>query len=153
MRRAASFHGASLAPHEALLFEAGVKLGGVFHQYLGIPVSPRTARALARTIESAVALQPFVRRVRVRVDPRRAGPVGRPPFAYRYLSAEMLDVTVELADGPWEVTARLAFRPDLNYPLMRVERADPRGRRSASSAGRSGRRRGRPARRTARSAG
>src|SRR5579863_5558077 len=99
MPRASSFHPARLSPREALLFEAGVKLGGVFHQYLGVPVSPRTARALARTIAAAVGLQPFVRRVRVTIDPTAAGPVGTPPFDYGYLTAEMLDVEVVLRDG------------------------------------------------------
>lgn len=115
-------HTARLTPREALLFEAGVKLGGVFHQYLGIPVTPRTAPVLARTIEAAVGLQPFVRSVRVRVDPTRGGPVGRGRFAYRYLTPEMLEVTVSLADGPHLVVARLEHRPDLRYPLMSVIR-------------------------------
>lgn len=115
-------HEARLSRREALLFEAGVKLGGVFHQYLGTPISPRTAGSLARSIEAAVGLQPFVRNVRVRVDPLQGGPTGRGRFAYRYLTAEMLDVTVELADGPVTVEARLSHRPDLRYPLMRVVR-------------------------------
>ena len=115
-------HAARLSRREALLFEAGVKLGGVFHQYLGTPVSPRTAGPLARSIAAAVGLQPFVRDVRVRVDPRRGGPTGRGRFAYRYLTPEMLDVMVELVDGPVSVEARLRHRPDLRYPLMSVER-------------------------------
>jgi dihydroneopterin aldolase len=125
-----SLHPAALSRREALLFEAGVKLGGVFHQYLGMPVSARTAAGIARTIERAVALQPFVVWVRVRIDPRVGGPVGRGPFAYAYLRAEMLDVIVRLRDGPEEVEARLAHRTDLRYPLMRVVHAGPtRGRR------------------------
>ena len=123
-------HRARLSRREALLFEAGVKLGGVFHQYLGIPVSPRTAAGIARTIERAVALQPYVVDVRAKVDPRRGGPLGRGRFAYRYLTAEMLDVTVRLRDGPEEVEARLAHRPDLRYPLMSVVRV----RRAGTSA-------------------
>jgi dihydroneopterin aldolase len=119
----APIHRADLSRREALLFEAGVKLGGVFHQYLGIPVTPRTAPGVARTIERAVALQPYVVRVRVRIDPARGGPVGSGKFAYRYLTAEMLDVRVRLRDGPEEVEARLAHRADLRYPLMSVTRA------------------------------
>ena len=118
----APVHRAPLSRREALLFEAGVKLGGVFHQYLGIPITPRTAAGLARAIERAVRLQPYVARVRVRIDPARGGPVGTGKFAYRYLTAEMLDVTVGLVDGPEEVEARLAHRPDLRYPLMSVTR-------------------------------
>ena len=120
-------HRAPLTPREALLFEAGVKLGGVFHQYLGTPVAPRTAAALARTIEGAVGLQPFVRDVRVRIRPERGGPVGRGRFGYRYLTAEMLEVRVRLVDGPVEVVARLVHRADLNYPLMSVDRVGRRG--------------------------
>jgi len=43
-------HPARLSRREALLFEAGIKLGGVFHQYLGMPVSPRTAPSISRAI-------------------------------------------------------------------------------------------------------
>ena len=115
-------HRARLSRREALLFEAGVKLGGVFHQYLGIPVSPRTAAGIARTIERAVALQPYVVGVHASIDPRRGGPTGRGRFAYRYLTPEMVDVTVRLRDGPEEVEARLVHRRDLRYPLMSVVR-------------------------------
>ncbi len=138
MTTAPRIHAASISRREALLFEAGVKLGGVFHQYLGMPVSPRTAPSLARAIESAVGLQPYVRSVRVRVDPSRGGPLGTGRFAYRYLTPEMLDVTVELADGAVAVVARLRHRPDLRYPLMSVVRVGtaeraPRRRRGRAS--------------------
>ncbi len=126
-------HRARLSPREALLFEAGIKLGGIFHQYLGTPVSPRTAGPLARAIEEAVGLQPFVVGVRVDIRPARGGPVGRGRFGYRYLVAEMLEVTVRLADGPVEVEARLEHRPELRYPLMSVTRA---GARRAGTPGR-----------------
>jgi hypothetical protein len=125
-----------LTTRETLLFEAGIKLGGIFHQYLGIPVGPRTAPALARAIESAVRLQPYVRDVRVRVTPARGPPLGRGRFAYRYLTPEMLEVTVGLEDRGIRVEARLRHRPDLRYPLMDVVRAGARparGRRSRST--------------------
>lgn len=128
-----------LSRRESLLFEAGIKLGGAFHQYLGIPVSDRTAASLARAIEAAVGLQPFVRRVEVRIDPKRGGPLGRGRFAYRYLLPEMLDVRVRLVDGPTQVEAMMRHRPDLRYPLMKVVRMDdperpaPRSRRPARS--------------------
>ncbi len=128
-----------LSRRETLLFEAGIKLGGVFHQYLGIPVSNRTAGSLSRAIEAAVGLQPFVRQVTVRIQPDRGGPLGRGRFAYRYLTPEMLDVRVRLVDGPTGVEARLQHRPDLRYPLMKVVRMDDPERassRTTRSAGR-----------------
>ncbi len=143
--------GTRLSPRETLLFEAGVKLGGVFHQYLGIPVSNRTAGSLARAIEEAVGLQPFVRRVTVAISPEKGGPLGRGKYAYRYLVPQMLDVTVELVDGTTRVVANLQHRADLRYPLMKVVRvhgAEPRpnarARGARSSRARSPRRRHRP---------
>ena len=119
---------AAPTPTEQLCFEAGIKLGGIFHQYLGIPVAPRTAPALARAIEAAVGLQPFVDQVRVRIDVRRGGPVGRGRFAYRYLTPEMLRVDLTISEGANRVDAVLRYRPDLRYPLMslaRIRRAPP----------------------------
>lgn len=121
-------HRAALTLREALLFEAGIKLGGIFHQYLGTPVAPETAPVLARAIESAVQLQPYVRGVKVRIAPARGGPTGRGRFGYRYLTAEMLHVVVELEEGPVRVRARLVHRADLGYPLMTVDAAGPAAR-------------------------
>jgi hypothetical protein len=143
-----SLHRAVLSRREALLFEAGIKLGGLFHQYVGTPVDARTARSLARTIEGAVGLQPYVRSVRVRIDPARGGPKGRGRFAYRYLVAEMIRVRLELADGDLTVAARLEWRPDLAYPLMSVDRVRETRRAPLSSARRSARTSGRSGRRT-----
>jgi len=121
--RRSSMHPAALTSREALLFEAGIKLGGIFHQYLGIPVSSKTAPALARSIEAAVMLQPFVERVRVRIVPGQGGELGKGRYGYRYVTAEMIDARVTLADGRTRVVARLSYRADLRYPLMRVESA------------------------------
>lgn len=105
---------------EQALFEAGIKLGGVFHQFIGVPVSTRTSKSLSHAMEEAVGLQPFVSLVRVKIDPNRSGEPGSGRFGYKYLTAEMLDAEVTITVGSARVRARLAFRADLNYPLMRV---------------------------------
>jgi hypothetical protein len=131
-------HLGSLTSPERLLFEAGVKLGGVFHQYIGVPVTARTAAHLAATIEHAVGLQPYVQEVHVKIHPSRGGRTGSGRFAYRYLTAEMLEATVTVADGGWEVVARLAYAPTLRYPEMRVTAVRPTAapRRRARRSGR-----------------
>ncbi|MGI0129388.1 MAG: dihydroneopterin aldolase family protein [Thermoplasmata archaeon] len=136
MANAPRIHRAALSRREALLFEAGVKLGGIFHQYLGMPVSARTAAGVARTIERAVALQPYVVAVHARIEPARGGPLGRGRFAYRYLTPEMIDVRVHLRDGEEEVEARLAHRRDLRYSLMSVVRVRALPRREPIRRGR-----------------
>lgn len=105
---------------EQALFEAGIKLGGIFHQFIGVPVARRTSASLERAIEEAVGLQPFVRSVKVTIDPAQGGPTGTGRFGYRYLTAEMLSAEVSIGVGEATVRAELSFRRDLNYPLMRV---------------------------------
>ncbi|MCL4324639.1 MAG: dihydroneopterin aldolase family protein [Candidatus Thermoplasmatota archaeon] len=100
------------------LFETGIKLGGIFHQFIGVPVARRTAPTLERAIEAAVGLQPYVTEIRVRIDAGKARGKGR--FAYDYLGAEMLQARVTLHVGKAWVTAEIVFRDDLQYPLMRV---------------------------------
>jgi dihydroneopterin aldolase len=135
----AAHHRAALSTREALLFEAGIKLGGLFHQYLGTPIDRSTATGLARAMEEAVRLQPYVKRVSVRIRPERGGAVGRGAFGYRYLTAEMLSVRIVLGHGPTQVVARLEHRPELRYPLMSVERVVSK-RLRATAARRSARR-------------
>ena len=114
-----------LSTREMLLFEAGIKLGGIFHQYVGVPVDGATAPGLARAIARAVRLQPYVRRAAVRIHVDRAPPRPGGRFRYHYLLAEMLEAEVVLADGGEEATARVDFVPELRYPLMRVTGAAP----------------------------
>jgi hypothetical protein len=130
-----------LSVRERLLFEAGIKLGGIFHQYIGVPVAPGSAAGLARAIADAVRLQPYVVDAQVVIRPGAGGPKGRGRYSYRYLSAEMLRVTVHLRDGEVEASARLDYVPELRYPLMRVTRigAPRAARRLRTPARRSGR--------------
>jgi hypothetical protein len=105
---------------EQALFEVGIKLGGLFHQYIGVPVAGKTAKSLEKAIEEAIGLQPYVKEVHVKIDPEMGGPVGKGRLAYRYLTAQMLTAEISVEVGGARVKAVLSFRDDLNYPLMRV---------------------------------
>ncbi|OGS49620.1 MAG: hypothetical protein A3K65_09965 [Euryarchaeota archaeon RBG_16_68_12] len=106
---------------ERAVFEAGVKLGSVFHQYVGCPVGPRSARALERAIEAGMRVQPAVVAARVRID-RAALGRGVTRMGYASLAGDMLDVTVTTRVGRATAVARLRFVPGLRYPVMSVER-------------------------------
>ena len=103
---------------ERAAFEAGIKLGSIFHQYVGAPVSPENAALLARTIEEGARLQPFVEEVRVRIDPAVGGSVGA--FPYRSLTGEMLDVEIRVRYGEAIARAAMRYEKELRYPLMRL---------------------------------
>jgi hypothetical protein len=98
------------------VFEAGIKLGSIYHQYVGAPLTRATARDLERAIESATRVQPMVQDVRVRIDRKRL--LARGPYKYASLSDEMLHAEVTVQVGGSRATAVLRYVPELDYPLM-----------------------------------
>ncbi len=105
------------------VFEAGIKLGAIYHQYVGVPLTRATAGDLERAIESATRVQPLVDDVRVRIDRKRLR--ARGPYRYASLSEEMLHAEVSIRVGTARVTAVLRYVPELDYPLMYLK--DVRG--------------------------
>lgn len=110
------------------VFEAGVKLGSIYHQYMGTPLTRATAADLERAIESATRVQPMVEDARVRIDRKRLRVRG--PYRYASLSEDMLHAEVTVRVGRARVTAILRYVPELDYPLMylkdiRNERTKP----------------------------
>src|SRR5205809_5900891 len=65
-------------------FEAGIKLGSILHQFLGVPLTARNAAAVERAIEEAARVQPLVADVRVQIDRRRPRATG--PYRYGLLT-------------------------------------------------------------------
>ncbi|MET1124059.1 MAG: dihydroneopterin aldolase family protein [Archaeoglobaceae archaeon] len=97
-------------------FEAGIKLGALFHQFVGAPVSEENAELLARAIESCVRLQPYVVDVRVEIDAKKANSA----FGYTSLLPDMLYAYVEVKVGEATVRARLRWDEEAKYPVMEL---------------------------------
>lgn len=104
---------------ERAAFEAGIKLGSIYHQFVGAPVSADNAELLARTIEAGTRLQPFVEEARVYIDPSKGDREGA--FPYRSLTDEMLEVEVRVRYGGAVARAAMRYEEELRYPLMRIE--------------------------------
>jgi dihydroneopterin aldolase len=100
---------------EQAVFEAGIKLGALYHQWVGTPISRQSAASVETAIEKAVILQPFVEEISVKLD-RRLMTENR--FGYSELSGIMFDVEIVTRVGFSYCHARLA--PDNGYPFMRV---------------------------------
>ncbi|HUV79363.1 MAG TPA: dihydroneopterin aldolase family protein [Candidatus Bathyarchaeia archaeon] len=103
------------------VFEVGIKLGALYHQFIGTPVSVETAEALETAIERSVSLQPWVRSVEVKIDREKVRERAN-EFNYCELRGEMLDVTVVVRYKAVEVHARVKYEEERDYPLMRVEK-------------------------------
>jgi hypothetical protein len=93
-----------ITERDRAIFEAGIKLGALYHQWVGTPISKKSAETIESAIEKAVILQPFVEQITV--------------FGYSELSGLMFDVEIVTRVGFTYCRARLA--PENGYPLMQV---------------------------------
>jgi len=105
---------------ERAIFEAGVKLGSIYHQYTGIPINDSNVEFLERAIEKAVSAQPFVTKVKVSIDRRKVGR-SRPAYKYKTLLGDMMDVKINIRYGKALVEGRMAWVSSMKYPLMRFK--------------------------------
>ncbi|HON81305.1 MAG TPA: dihydroneopterin aldolase family protein [Methanoregulaceae archaeon] len=101
---------------EQAIFEAGIKLGALYHQFVGTPVSPDTAISLETAIRESISLQPFVREVRVSID--RA--MKRNEFGYSELKGTMISADVVTKVQRSCCHARLSKKGE--YPMMEIIR-------------------------------
>lgn len=104
---------------EKAAFEAGIKLGALFHQFTGAPVSLENAEILEKAIESCVRLQPYVVDVQVKIR-RDALKERLSAFNYTSLDGSMIEVRVVVEVEGVKAEAVLEWDEELNYPLMKL---------------------------------
>ena len=97
------------------VFEAGIKLGALYHQWVGTPVSRKSVASVETAIEQAVILQPFVEEITVRLD---RSLMTENVFGYSELSGLMFSVEIVTRVGFTYCRAHLA--PHNGYPLMQI---------------------------------
>lgn len=104
---------------ERALFEAGIKMGTIYHQFVGVPLDQDSVGTLEDAIEKGVLVQPYVESVAVKIDRSIFGP-KKDEYSYRSLSGEMLDVVLVICIDGVRVKAEMRYDPVLKYPLMYV---------------------------------
>jgi hypothetical protein len=100
---------------EIAAFEAGIKLGALYHQFVGAPVSERTASTLEQAMQECISLQPYVRKVAISINRRM---LQENVFGYGELEGRMIFAEVEIDYEGEVVRARLEYDAGKNYPMM-----------------------------------
>ncbi|MGD1004168.1 MAG: dihydroneopterin aldolase family protein [Methanoregulaceae archaeon] len=100
---------------ERACFEAGIKLGALYHQWVGTPISQDSAESVERTIEKSVILQPYVEEITVHLDPSLMVPNK---FGYSELTGMMFNVEIITRVGFAYCRAHLS--PQNGYPFMQI---------------------------------
>ncbi len=104
-----------MTDRDRAIFEAGIKLGALYHQWVGTPISRKSAAGVESAIEQAVILQPYVEVITVRLDRNL---MTENTFGYSELTGLMFDVEIVTRIGFTYCRGRLA--PQDGYPLMRI---------------------------------
>jgi dihydroneopterin aldolase len=90
-------------------------LGTLYHQFVGAPVSARTAASLEEAMRESISLQPYVREVRVQID---RDMLAQNVFGYGELEGRMIIAEVQIEYEGEVIIAGLQFDTEKNYPLM-----------------------------------
>ncbi|OPY20717.1 MAG: Dihydroneopterin aldolase [Methanomethylovorans sp. PtaU1.Bin093] len=111
----------SITERDNALFEAGIKLGALYHQFSGSPVNMGTVDSLEKAIAQSISVQPFVENITVRIDRDMISARLNSEFGYCELEGRMLDVTLYMKYKDIMVKASLKYDKYLDYPLMKIE--------------------------------
>ncbi|MBA2869191.1 dihydroneopterin aldolase family protein [Methanococcus maripaludis] len=106
----------NLSDRERAVFEGGISLGALFHQFVGTPVSEKTKRSLEIAMSESLKNQPFIEDVSVSI----VGIIE--DGKYVSLTGEMLDVSLTVKTEENRALLRLKYIKKLDYPLMYVEK-------------------------------
>lgn len=110
-----------MTEQDIAVFEAGIKLGALYHQFVGTPINTDTIDDLSRAIEESILLQPYVRSISVLIDREMVEKKQNPKFKYCELEGRMLHVSLQILYKSTIVKVELAYDKDQDYPLMMIK--------------------------------
>jgi len=112
-----------ITDRDCALFESGIKLGALYHQFVGSPVDPGTAGSMERAISDSISLQPYVRSIAVTID-REMIRASLNDFGYCELAGRMLNVKAVIEYGTALAHVGMRYDEEADYPMMFVERIE-----------------------------
>lgn len=118
------FFSRKMTDRERAIFEGGVGLASIYHQFIGAPVSgdKDAVKALEEAIRRSTLIQPYKKDVKVKI--KVSGGVKKNVYDYRSLEGQDLDVTLTTEYGSSRATCRMKYMPELKYVLMYVEKIE-----------------------------
>lgn len=112
----------SVTDRERAIFEGGIALGTIYHQFVGLPFSKdrKLRTAIEQIIERTIRLQPYRTKLKARISPP-ANSKKRGRLAYSNLEGKHFDISVNVKYHKATATLRLRYVPELDYPLMYIQ--------------------------------
>ena len=104
---------------ERALFEAGIKMGTIYHQFVGTPVNLEGVKTLELAMEKSICAQPYIESAIIHID-RNVFGKSSDTYSYFSLTGEKIDAIIKVKMDNIIVTAEMRYDPEIGYPLMFV---------------------------------
>lgn len=105
---------------ERAIFEGGITMGALFHQFVGIPINRDTISSVETGIKKAFELQPAIENVNVKINPKKLEE-ALTDFDYTTLNGDMLNIEITTKVDNVTAVIKIEYIEELNYPLMYVK--------------------------------
>ncbi|MDG6242791.1 MAG: dihydroneopterin aldolase family protein [Methanolobus sp.] len=112
----------AITNRDNVLFEAGIKLGALYHQFTGSPVNLKTVDSLEKAIQESISVQPCVEEIKVTINRDMIRSRINSEYGYCELEGCMLDVRITARFKNVKADVTMAFDSILDYPLMKIEK-------------------------------
>lgn len=110
----------NLTDRERAIFEGGISMGALFHQFVGTPVSIDTVSSLENAIRDSILLQPAIIDVDVKLNKelieKNSGVMG-----YTSLTGDMLIVRLTTKINEKSIVTCISYDEKMQYPIMYIE--------------------------------
>lgn len=110
----------NLTDRERAIFEGGISMGSLFHQFVGTPVSLNTVSSLETAISESILLQPAIVDVDVKLDCKLIEKNSR-SMGYTSLTGDMLQVRLTTKINEKLIVTCISYDENLHYPMMYIE--------------------------------
>lgn len=113
-----------VSDRERACFEAGIKLGALYHILSGIPIAKneQVITFIEKGIQSAISCQPFVESVEIDLNRKKILGKREKPYKYDEIHGEIIKATIEIKYENIQVIAKVDWIQNLKYPLMFIEK-------------------------------
>ncbi|TFF93009.1 MAG: hypothetical protein EU543_04595 [Promethearchaeota archaeon] len=109
---------------ERACFETGIKLGALYHILCGIPISSNedVINSLEKGIEKSISCQPYVKKIKINLARHLINGKKSDEFDYDEITGKIIRAQLILEFEEVEITAKIDWVEDLEYPLMFIEK-------------------------------
>ena len=120
------FFSPDLTDRERASFEAGIKLGALYHILCGIPISldEKVIKSVEEGIEAAISCQPYVKSVKLNLNREKIIGDKLTEFDYDNISGKIIHAELVIEYKTTKVVAKIDWIEDLQYPLMYIEKIE-----------------------------